>query len=244
MTLVDGITAWRKARGMSERALLRKAGVGASLLKDLRRNRSREIRSGTLQRIAAALGCGIDDLYAPPPALLPAEVRPSLAQGPPLAFEVDAPDTARSAPQARRGPQSYVLVPEYDVRASAGGGAAIDREDLRALWPFSRQAINELRLERRDLAIVEVVGDSMTPTLHSGDKVMVDLADRRIGVPGLFAIWDSDGLVVKRVERIWAGPDAPQRLKLISDNAAHTPYEVDLQWVQIVGRIVLLVRRF
>lgn len=223
--------------------MLRRAGAGGSLMKDLRRNRSREVRSGTLQRLAAALNCSIDELYAGPPKG-PGGVheRAISALEPPSAAK-PALETAHVEPPPRRN-TTFLMVPEYDVRASAGGGSVVENEEVRALWPWSRAAMEALRIDARNLAIVEVVGDSMLPTLCSGDKVMVDLGDKRIGIPGLFAIWDGDGLVAKRVERIWSKPGEPQRLKLISDNSAHSPYEVDAEWVQIIGRVVLLVRRF
>ncbi|MDX2236640.1 MAG: LexA family transcriptional regulator [Hyphomonadaceae bacterium] len=241
MSTIARITARRKALGLSEREVSRRAGLNESFLKDWRLHPSRRPRQDTLERLAPALNWTVGQMLAEADAV---------ADSGRAAYEVDTPAgglpvaaAKRDAREASRVGGAFLMVPEYDVRAAAGGGTIPEREEVRSLWPFSRSTMNALRLDGRDLAIVEVVGDSMAPTLISGDKVMVDLADHRVGVPGLFAIWDGDGLVVKRVERMWARPESPQRLKLISDNTAHTPYEVDLQWVHIVGRVVLLVRR-
>lgn len=133
-------------------------------------------------------------------------------------------------------------VPEYDVRASMGGGFIVDRETIKDLWNFSQAyLVNELRLNPKSLVIVEVIGDSMEPTLVSGDRVMVDTSDRRVSIPGIFVLWDGDGTVAKRLEMI---PNTnPPKVMRISDNPHHGRYEVLLEDTNIVGRIVWFARR-
>lgn len=135
-----------------------------------------------------------------------------------------------------------IAVPEYDVRVSAGGGFVVNEETKRDVWPFSRRyLVDELRLSPAQLCIVEVVGDSMEPTLRPGDRVMVNMADKRVSQPGLFVLWDGDGTVVKRLELI---PNSkPQRLNRISDNSLHQSYVVVASETIIVGRVVWFARR-
>lgn len=137
---------------------------------------------------------------------------------------------------------AMVTVPEYDVRVSAGGGFHIDTETKRDVWPFSRRYIvEELRLSASQLVVLEVIGDSMEPTLRSGDRVLVNMGDKRVSQPGLFVLWDGDGTVVKRLELV---PNSkPQKLNRISDNPLHKPYEVIAQDTMIVGRVVWYARR-
>lgn len=128
-------------------------------------------------------------------------------------------------------------VPEYQVHVSAGGGALVAEENKRRDWPFASDYLqNELGLTRSKLAVVEVRGDSMEPTLSSGDRVLVNMSDRQVSQPGIFIIFDGDGTVVKRVEKIPGS--SPQRIVLISDNPLHGKYELDSEVVQIVGRVV------
>lgn len=134
-----------------------------------------------------------------------------------------------------------VGIPEYDVRASAGGGFIVDDETLKGKWPFSRHYLEELRLTTASLVIIEIRGDSMEPSLRSGDRVMIDTRDRNPAQPGIFCLWDSDGTVIKRVERIPTSD--PVRLRLTSDNPLHSAYEVGAELVNIVGRIVWYARR-
>lgn len=128
-------------------------------------------------------------------------------------------------------------VPEYQVHVSAGGGALVAEENKRRDWPFATDYLkSELGLERSKLAIVEVRGDSMEPTLSSGDRVLVNMSDRQVSQPGIFIVFDGDGTVVKRVEKIPG--TKPPRIVLISDNPLHGRYELDSDVVQIVGRVV------
>ncbi len=135
-----------------------------------------------------------------------------------------------------------VLVPEYDFRASMGGGYVVDQETIKDIWPFSRRYVeNDLRLQARGLLIIEVVGDSMEPTLSSGDRVMVDTSDKRIGIPGIFVLWDGDGMVAKRLQKI-PGTD-PAQILSISDNPLQERYKVFADEINIVGRVVWFARR-
>ena len=135
-----------------------------------------------------------------------------------------------------------VYIPEYDVRVAAGGGFVVTEETKRDVWPFSRSYIeNQLRLSTSQLVIVEVQGDSMEPTLRSGDRVLVNLADKRVSQPGIFVLWDGDGTVIKRLEIV---PNSkPLKLHRISDNPLHGSYKVPASETIIIGRGVWHARR-
>lgn len=135
-----------------------------------------------------------------------------------------------------------VQVPEYDVRVSAGGGFHIAEETKKDVWLFSRRYVSEeLRLSSPRLVVFEVIGDSMEPTLRSGDRVLVNMSDTRVSQPGLFVLWDGDGTVVKRLELVPG--TKPQMIKRISDNPLHGTYEIRGVEVKIVGRVVWFARR-
>jgi phage repressor protein C with HTH and peptisase S24 domain len=138
--------------------------------------------------------------------------------------------------------ESYQLVPEYDVQVSAGGGSLIDTEAIRSEWPFDPEYLSsELRVKAHNLSLVEVRGDSMEPTLSSGDRVMVNMADTQISQPGIFVLWDGSGTVIKRVEYVF-GSD-PAKLVLISDNNQHNQYEIFATDITVVGRVIWAAKR-
>lgn len=130
-----------------------------------------------------------------------------------------------------------------DIRLSAGPGAEVDEDNsTTAKWPFPQAYLRHtLSLRTPNLEIVEVVGDSMEPTLHSGDRIMVDLSDKDVTAGGVFALYDGQGTVIKRVEKVPLS-DPPQ-VVLISDNPHHNQYTVLADLVNIAGRVVWYGRR-
>lgn len=176
------------------------------------------------------------------PAKLPEDVRAKLAE----ALDVD--EQILGAPlretEGRSGDndRSLITIPEHDVRASAGHGALIDAESVIGKWPFPRQYVRHtLSLSTTRLSMIEINGDSMSPTLASGDKVLVDLDDTNPSQPGVFALYDGDATVVKRVEKVPG--TTPPEVMLISDNPKHNSYRVLAEMVMIAGRVVWFGRR-
>lgn len=164
------------------------------------------------------------------------------ALGKPLSyFEPEESDLPPET-DARADLDGVVMLPEYDVRLSAGPGFVVDRETTRREWPYPRFLIvDTLGIQPARATVQEVIGDSMEPTLSSGDYVVIDMADTRIGNPGIFAVWDGDALVCKRVERI-PGTE-PRKVMLRSDNPLHGAYEVVEDEVRIIGRVRWITRR-
>ncbi len=91
-----------------------------------------------------------------------------------------------------------------------------------------------LRTDR--LSLTEVRGDSMEPTLRSGDQILVDLSDTNISIPGVCALRNG---AIKRVERV----PGSNRVRLTSDNDRHGTYEVPAETVKVLGRVVWFGRR-
>lgn len=138
-------------------------------------------------------------------------------------------------------PTDVVQVPIYEFRAGMGGGGVILTETPDSFMPVSEAYIKEMRLGAADLIAIECEGDSMSPTLISGDQIMINRKDRNPARGGIFTIFDSDTLVVKRIEKI---PNSdPVMLKLISDNPHHNSYDVIADDTNIIGRVVWFARR-
>ena len=145
-------------------------------------------------------------------------------------------------------------IPEVDARTGAGlaaegatvnvpdGAYVVSEDQTRAMWSMPLDYLRfELRVPRMAVRLVEVIGDSMHPTLQSGDRIMVNTADRRPSPPGIFALWDGLGVVVKRVEHI---PNTdPLVYRIGSDNPHHATYERTEGEVHIIGRVVWYGRR-
>ena len=135
----------------------------------------------------------------------------------------------------------HVKIPQHSFRAGMGGGGVIENETAEDHLSLPRSYLQQMQLASADLISIEVDGDSMSPTLESGDRVMINRNDRNPAIGGVFAIHDSDALVVKRIERIPSTD--PAQLKLISDNPNHGTYEVPAAETNILGRVVWYARR-
>lgn len=173
---------------------------------------------------------------SPPEQMMPKE-RPETESRP-----VPAPAAARAD------------IPELDARAGAGhaepgahdvgweGAYDISAPAVLAVWALPADYLRfELRVPRGAVRLVEVIGDSMAPTLLPGDRIMVNTEDKRPSPPGVFALWDGLGVVVKRVEHI---PNTdPLVYRISSDNPHHATYERTEEEVTIIGRIVWYGRR-
>lgn len=91
------------------------------------------------------------------------------------------------------------------------------------------------------LAIFMVPTDAMQPTLKEGDRVLIDADDTDLSIAGLFAIFDGDSKIVRRIERLLG--TKPQKIRIAADNPAYASYEVEQKNVSVLGRAIMTVRR-
>src|ERR1700761_8545731 len=129
-------------------------------------------------------------------------------------------------------------VPELDTRAGMGGGGVPAREvrkdgkhadPLKSEgWTFPQTFVrSQLHTAVAQLLVLETFGDSMAPTVMSGDRVIIDTGHKTPSPDGLYAIRDTfEGIVVKRLQLLRSA--RPTRVKIISDNPNHAIEEVPL----------------
>lgn len=216
MSIGAAIKAARKERDITQAELGRAVGVTQSVISEIEAGK---LKSWPTHRQAIQRALGKPRSYFEP---------------------VESDDV--SVTDVRDDLPTMVSVPEYDVRLSAGPGAFNDDEKIVDHWQFSRRYIeNELRVAPGNLGVVSVDGDSMYPTLWPGDRVMVDLTETNPAKGGVYALFDSNATVVKRVERVPASD--PPEVVLISDNKNHNQYRVNADMVRVIGRVVWFARR-
>lgn len=111
-------------------------------------------------------------------------------------------------------------------------------------WIFPPSFVNnQLKTSTKQLVIVEAEGDSMAPTIMSGEKVIVDTGHKTPSPDGLYAIRDSfDKVIVRRLQLLRAAQLS--RIKLISDNPKHATEEVPLIDVEVVGKALCCLKLF
>jgi hypothetical protein len=149
-------------------------------------------------------------------------------------FGVDEQILGGPPPTLRDG---LVEVPMLNVDASAGFGAVAENESAHTRFGFDERWLARLtRAKGSSLSVINVAGDSMEPTLSSGDEVLVDASDQSSRLrDGIYVLRADDALVVKRVTLKPGG----RKITISSDNPAYPSWDdVDRSDIQIVGRVI------
>lgn len=133
----------------------------------------------------------------------------------------------------------YVLLPFYDFQASTGHGQAKGKPST----PKKRQLFdlswinNENEVNKKDLMLVAVVGDSMIPTLNQSDLVLVDGAKAHVPDDGLYVLRMDSALLVKRLRK-----RPGRKVQVMSDNEIYGSFDLNLaappEEMAVVGRVI------
>ena len=156
-------------------------------------------------------------------------------------FGVD--EAVLGGPVARHTPViQLVQIPVLDVEASAGHGALAGAESQAGQFGFDEKWLRKLtQAKPASLSIIKVVGDSMEPTLHDGDEVLVDVSDEQSKLRDGIYVLRMDGAL--NVKRIAIEPQG-RKISVVSDNAAYPSWQgLDRRSVNIVGRVLWFGRK-
>ena len=129
-----------------------------------------------------------------------------------------------------------VSVPYLTVAASAGGGQAAGEERAIRQEAFAARLLRDAGISPPAASIIDAVGDSMTPTILPGDRLLVDRSDLAPASDGIFVVRREEELLVKRVRHDGAG------LTLLSDNPDYPPLTCAKGEATVIGRVRLLLR--
>ena len=135
-----------------------------------------------------------------------------------------------------------VPVMRTPVRASAGPGALPGGETGKPYLAFHPQWLKGVTGSRADeLSIIRVEGDSMAPTLNTGDDILVDLADGAERLrDGIYVLRVDGALLVKRLAIHPVG----RRVTVQSDNPAYSDMpDCGLDEIECIGRVIWAGRK-
>lgn len=222
---------------VSERALRLKRAIEAAGGNTVVSNRSgvpkgslsnyqhgRDMKAATLVAIADACGVTLDWLLRGEPSEIPAE-RP-----------LTAPEPAHEIPS--------ISVPFLQSEASAGTGIEPVEwgKDVEVSVPidFLHSLIGFIP---KQIFFMKVRGDSMTPTIQTGDTVIINYAQSPLR-DGIYAISVNGMAMIKRI-----GMKSPKTYSIISDNPFYERFDVsikDICWgtaqpdaeVRVIGRVI------
>lgn len=129
-----------------------------------------------------------------------------------------------------------LLVPGYDVKASAGNGNHVNGEAVIGRYAFSRSWLARKGLKHENLAVVTANGDSMEPTVRSGDILLVDLSVKRVSPDGIYLIEKDNELFCKRLQRLFDGG-----VSIMSENTKYETQHLSpasAEALHVVGRVI------
>lgn len=135
-------------------------------------------------------------------------------------------------------------IPQIDAEAGAGDGNVGEIYQIASGGIVSgHRIVDEWLVPRAELGVdpgrvivLPVVGTSMMPSLHSGDKVMVDTGSTGIKNGEIYVLDEGDGPIVKRV-RVLRDED-PVQIEIISENPAVSPLRRPAELVRVIGRVI------
>lgn len=125
----------------------------------------------------------------------------------------------------------WLDIPRLNIDASAGPGAVAGGEAAIGAFRFAASWLRAQGLNAAMLSAIAVSGDSMQNTLYDGDEILVDRTPR-IWQNGVHVVRLGDALLVKRLDLT-----RPDRVTLISDNAAYPKLDLPPAELVIIGRV-------
>lgn len=150
-------------------------------------------------------------------------------------------DGSTMIPQWRNpDPEMFDYVPMAETQLSAGGGAFVISEEIEGYYAFRKNWLSRVASSTRNLVLMRVVGDSMSPTIQDADTVMIDTGKKSIKEGMLYAIRFDSTVMVKRLAFRPSG-----RIMIISDNRQEfDSFEVEIKELNILGQIIFFCRTF
>ena len=128
-----------------------------------------------------------------------------------------------------------------ELPGAAGGGAVVEQERVTGRVKFRRRWLARHGLAAGECRVIQVLGESMEPTLVDGCSILVNQAGQRRRVGRIFVVRTEDGLVVKR-----AGKDRAGAWQLVSDNPNKRAWPT-VRWpadAPVIGEVRWAARTF
>jgi len=131
-------------------------------------------------------------------------------------------------------PSDAVLIERLTFRASAGNGALVI-EPTGEMVSVRAELLRRLSLKPEYARQIEADGDSMLPTIHHGDPLLIDVSPQaraRFVDNKIYAFTIGDEAYVKRLRR------EPGRIVMVSDNRDYPERPVPAgEPFRIIGRV-------
>ncbi|WP_334082265.1 XRE family transcriptional regulator [Helicobacter typhlonius] len=232
MNISEKIKAGRENKGWTQAELAAKSRVSLDSIKRYESKKNSNITIENLIKIADALGVDLNffrsDEFVTKLLLSPVTksqkvvTKLSLSQQNPVSQSKNSIQTLND---------DIVSIPFYeDTTASAGRGAYNEAETSRVMT-FGKDFLREYfgLISFKDLSIIRSIGDSMYPTLPQDCYVLVQ--KKAVKESEICVTRIDDELYIKRLQK-------QPTIRLLSDNMAYQPIDLEGKNFEIIGCIV------
>lgn len=225
----------RKHAALTQKELAERVGISQPVISQLEKGEN--LQSVHLIKVAEA--CGVDPVWL-------ATGRGFMAFHPlsGLSNEIfEARKEASANPLPSPGDEVsetlYAYIPQHTAKAAAGDGHENPHVEIRGTLSFKRSWLAYKGLKERNLEVIYADGESMWPTITTGDVLLLDTSRNEPGDGQVFALNSpTNGTVVKRLRK------QGRKWVLVSDNPDKEGYpdrslEEDCgNEMSILGRVV------
>ena len=150
--------------------------------------------------------------------------------------------TGIDAPPAGEFTDEYTLIDGYHAEVSTGHGAPWEEHPVTRRLAFRKKWLSVRNLQPEGLKVVFAKGDSMEPSIHSGDTILVDTSVTVLSDGSIFVLSLGGDLYAKRLQRRFDGG-----VEILSDNKEYKDQVVpaaELDQLQIIGKVVWVGKDF
>jgi phage repressor protein C with HTH and peptisase S24 domain len=131
------------------------------------------------------------------------------------------------------GASEFISMPRLAVRDAAARSMVqspqiVDYLNFRSDWLH-----RSLAADPKQLALIEAIGDSMSPTIDEGDLALVDLREAHFRHDGVYVLRTGADFSIKRLQRRLDGS-----LIVRGDNPAYDPQPASIDRISIFGRVI------
>jgi phage repressor protein C with HTH and peptisase S24 domain len=131
--------------------------------------------------------------------------------------------------------ESTILVPYYNVAASAGEGLYFDNSFVSQYMKISDGEFRKYLHGIQNPAVISIKGSSMEPTLKDMDMIIVDTDDNELRDGEIYVVCIDNQIYIKR---LFKNP-TKKMITIKSDNPLFPPYDVSPDKMQINGHLVM-----
>ena len=146
-------------------------------------------------------------------------------------------------PMHPRAVSDGLAVPLLDAAASAGPGIDRLQEDNTLAEVVLNQTFVDRHLrptQHTNLRFLHAYGDSMLPSIHSGDLLLVDIGQRSCDINAIYVFTAHDRIYVKRVRRDMI--TGVYEIYSENENGGRSNFINSLEEVTVLGRVLYALR--